>query len=209
MRTLKITLLLAFLIILQMPACQARQEPLPAPTIIAATNTLAPIATNTATATFTPFPSPTTPAATDTPEPTITPTPLPGIGIGTADAIGLLAEFFTFTRSEPVDDQPAQKGISQSGFSSVILIGEPYLMQAELVVDLSAEEEPALTAYWVAFLEYTAHGKEEIMEWVRDNFREAVKNGNTEQTFGNIHITMQVSGGNSQILTLKVVPAGR
>ncbi len=205
MRNINITLLLAFLSILQMPACQARQELLPTPTTMAATNTPAP----TATVTFTPFPSPTEPVNTDTPEPTLTPTPLPGIGIGTADSIGLLAEFFTFTPTEPVDGQPSQKGVSQSGFSSVILIGEPYLTQAELVVDLSAEEEPALTAYWIAFLEYTAHGKEEIMEWVRDNFREAVKNGNTEQTFGNIHITMQVSGGNSQIFTLKVVPAER
>ncbi len=181
-------------------ACQPVQSQTPT---LAPTSTSLPVSTPTST----PLPAATpTATATSSPAPTTTPTPLPGLGVNPDAVIGTLDDFFTFSQSGEQDGQPLQKGVSKSGFSTITLAGEPYLTQAELVIDLSKEESISATAYWILFLEYTAHGGEAAAVWVRDHFNEAAKNGQAGQTFGSARVTLLVSGANNQIFTLNVAP---
>lgn len=182
--------------------CQARSGQLPTP---AATTTSTPLPAQTAT----PHPSATptvlvTSTLTATITPTATLTPLPGLGVETNLAIEALKDFFTLGPAEPIDEQPVQKGTSASGHTTIYLVGEPYLTQAKLTMDISKEEEPESLAYWIVFLEHTTGSGKDALAWVQEHFREAVKNGQAEQMFSSARVTLQVSGANSQILTIKV-----
>ncbi len=193
---------LAVLIVMLLAGCQAGQSPLPAQTA-AATQTMLP------TQTATPRPSPTetaspTATATSTITPTLTPTPLPGLGVEAGAAVEVLKDFFTFSQADPVEGYTVQKGVSESGFTTIRLAGEPYIIEAELVMDISKEVEPASLAYWITFLESTTGRGKDATDWVQEHFREAAKNGQAEQVFGNARVILQVSGGNSQILMIKV-----
>jgi hypothetical protein len=197
--------ILAVLVVMLLTGCQAGQSPLP---------TLAAAATQTTlpTQTAIPRPSPTntappTAAATNTVTPTLTPTPLPGLGVETSAAVEVLKDFFTFSQVNPIEGYTVQKGISESGFTTIRLAGEPYLAGAELVMDISKEAEPASLAYWITFLESTTGSGKDAADWVQEHFREAAKYGQAEQVFGNARVILQVSGANSQILTIKVQPA--
>lgn len=182
-------------------ACQPRQGLLPTATSTA-TNTTIPTQTHTA------LPSNTaTATATSTPIPTQTPTPLPGLGVKTTTVIEGLSDFFTFSPAGEQDGQALQKGVSANGFTKLSLMGDPYLREAELVIDISKEEEPSASLYWLVFLENTTRNGKEAAAWIQENFREAVKNGQAEQTFENIKVTLKVSGDNSQIFVIKVEPA--
>jgi len=181
------------------------------------TNTSTPTSTFTATVTHTPTVTPTvtltqTPTNSPTPTkkpsstPTITPTPPPGLGVEANEIVQTFSDFFKFNEIPDMDGNPAQKGITEEGFSTITLVGNPYLTMAELRIDLSKEFSIAATTYWILFLETTSHGGKPAADWVHDQFPDAVKTGKVEKTFGNAKVILE-SNRNGSLLVLTILAA--
>jgi len=171
--------------------------------IFGPTLTPTPTVTLTPTSTSTPTLPPTT---TPTPLPTSTPTPVPGLGVKTSEVLDTFSGLFEFSDISDSEGNPAQIGTADGGFSTITLVGDPYLTKAELKISLSQENSFIATSYWILFLEVTTHGGKEAADWVHDNFSEAVKNGEVEKTFGR---TKVILGSNSKgsLFLLTVLPA--
>jgi hypothetical protein len=171
--------------------------------------TLTPTPTNTSTPTPTQPPTVTptfTPTPLPTKTPTSTPTPPPGLGITTSEVVNSFTDLFAFSNVPNIDGQSAQKGVTSEGFSTITLIGSPYLVKAELRIDLSRENGALATGYWILFLEVTSHGGEKAANWVQDNFSTAVKNGKVESTFGKAKVILE-SNSRGSLFLLTVLPA--
>lgn len=173
--------------------------------------TFTPSPTNTATPTITPTVTLTfTPTSTSTPKPTSTPrnTPLPpsGLGIRTSAVVSTFADLYEFSDIGDSNGNPAQQGIADEGFSTVTLVGDPYLEKAELKIDLSKENSFIATATWILFLEVTSRGGKEAVDWVHDNFHNAVHNGKVEKIFGKAKVILE-SNSSGSLFLLTVLPA--
>jgi len=167
--------------------------------------TFTPTPTNTPTVTPTLTPT-STPTKKPTSTPTATPTPAPGLGVKASEVVGSFTNLFKFNDIPDVEGNPAQQGATDEGFSTITLIGSPYLIKAELRIDLSREKSYVATVYWILFLELTSNGGKEAADWVHENFSEAVKNGKVEKTFGRAKVVLESDPGGSLFL-LTVVPA--
>ena len=176
------------------------------------TSTATSTATTTNTPTFTPT-STATPTFTRTPthKPTntrtLTPTPLPGLGVSSVDIRKTFSNLFTFQPVADIGGQPAQKGTTPEGYSTITLIGDPYLLRAELQIDLSKENSFAATAYWIMFLEETSHGGKDAADWVGDSYQKVAPKGQIEAVFGKAKVTLEVKGSRGEIFRLVVEPA--
>jgi len=168
------------------------------------TPTITPVPTNTATTTPT-F----TPTVTSTATRTITPTSLPGIGVRPSKVIGALSFAFTFSDVPDIDGGPAKKGINDKGYSSITLIGAPYLTKAILSIDLSREDSMIATGNWIIFLAETAPGGKETADWVHGSFPEAEAHGKVEKVFGNVLVTLQSNPPQGTLFLLTVSPTAR
>jgi hypothetical protein len=173
--------------------------------------TFTPTPTNTSTPTSTPTITPTltsspTPTKKPTSTPTTTPTPLPGLGVKTSEVVDSFTDLFKFSDIPDIDGNAAQKGTTDEGFSTITLVGDPYLVKAELKIDLSRENSFLATGYWILFLEVTSHGGKEAADWVHDNFSEAIKNGKVEKTFGMATVILE-SNRSGSLFLLTVLPA--
>lgn len=166
------------------------------------TNTPTPTITPTSTLTFTPTQTP-----TKKPTPTQTETPIPpsGLGIRASEIVSTFADLFKFSDIPDIDRKPAQKGITEEGFSTITLVGAPYLEKAELEIDLSNENSMLATGYWILFLEAVSHGGQEAADWVHDNFRQAVNKGKVEKVFGKAKVILE-SNHRGSLFRLTVVP---
>jgi hypothetical protein len=167
------------------------------------TNTSTPTNTPTITPTFTSTPTPT---KKPTSTPTTTPTPPPGLGVKASEVVDSFTDLFKFSDIPDVDGNVAQKGITDEGFSTITLVGAPYLDKAELKIDLSRENSFIATGYWILFLEITSHGGEEAADWVHNNFSIAAKNGKVEKIFGKAKVTLE-SNRSGSLFLLTVLPA--
>lgn len=168
--------------------------------------TFTPTPTNTPTATPTLTPT-STPTKKPTSTPTNTPTPLPGLGVRTSDFVSSFTHLFKFSDIPDVEGNAAQQGVADEGFSTITLIGSPYLIKAELRIDLSREKSYVATVYWILFLELTSHSGREAADWVHENFSEAVKNGKVKKTFGRTNVVLE-SNSSGSLFLLTVLPAG-
>jgi hypothetical protein len=173
--------------------------------------TFTPTPTNTPTPTSTPTITPTfTPTLTPTQEPTYTPTSTPtlppGFGVETSKVVDSFSGLFTFSDISDSEGNLAQKGITDEGFSTITLVGAPYLMKAELKIDLSKENSFIATTYWILFLEVTSHGGKEAADWVHDNFPEAGESEKVEKIFGKAKVTLE-SNPSGSLFLLTVLPA--
>lgn len=172
------------------------------------TSTATSTATTTNTPTFTPTPTYTlTPTHKPTNTRTLTPTPLPGLGVSSKDIRETFSILFTFQPVADIGGQPAQKGSATEGYSTITLIGDPYLLRAELQIDLSKENSFAATAYWIMFLEETSHGGKGAADWVRDSYQKVAPKGQIEAVFGKAKVTLEVKGSRGEIFRLIVEPA--
>ena len=181
------------------------------------THSPTPTHTFTPTATYTVTPTPTatsTPTLTltstrpPTKTPTLTPTPLPGLGVKTQEIVKLFADMFTFNKAPDVDGQPAQKGVSSEGTSNtILLVGDPYLVRAELKIDFSRDNFISATVLWNLFLEGTSQGGKDAADWVNANFSEAVKNGRVENTFGKVKVVLEAQDSRGDVITIVILPA--
>jgi hypothetical protein len=167
--------------------------------------TFTPTPTNTSASTSTPTTTP-TPTKKPTSTPTTTPTPPPGLGVKTSEIVSTFSELFKFNDLPEIEGNSAQKGTTNEGFSSITLVGTPYLVKAELEIDLSRENSFIATSYWILFLEVTSHGGKEAADWVHDNFSEAVKNGKVEKIFGKAKVILE-SNRSGSLFLLTVLPA--
>jgi hypothetical protein len=166
--------------------------------------------TITPTATYTPTPTQTrttTPTRKPTSTKTITPTPLPGLGVKASEIEDTFTEFFTFRDIPDVEGNPARKGTTTEGYSTITLVGDPYLMKAELNIDFAKEASFAGTAFWILFLEETTHGGEAAAKWVLDNFKEAIVHHKAEKVFGRTKVTLE-SNITGSLFLLTITPAG-
>ena len=173
--------------------------------------TLAPIPTGTSTLTITPAATRTfTPTLTSTPKPTSTPstTPIPasGLEVRASEVVSSFTDLFRFSDIPDIDGNPAQKGIAEEGFSTITLVGDPYLEKAELRIDLSKENSFIATATWILFLEVTSRGGKEAADWVHDNFPKALNNGKVEEVFGKAKLILE-SNSSGSLFLLTVLPA--
>jgi hypothetical protein len=148
-----------------------------------------------------------TPSSTPTKKPTSTPTntpPLPGLGIKTSEVVSGFSDWdFKFSDIPDVDGNPAQKGISDEGFSSITLVGDPFLLKAELMIDMSREYSSMAREYTLRFLWYTSPGLETI-EWYFDS--DVVSKGKIEEVFETAKVTVESKHGGT-ILLITVAPA--
>ena len=156
------------------------------------------------TVTSTPIPS-NTPAATPTEAVTATSTPNPGLGVKADEVVKTFADLFTFSPIPDIDGNPAQKGVTEEGFSTITLVGAPYLVKAELKIDRSQENSFIATSYWILFLETVSHGGKEAADWVSSNFSKAMEDGKVENTFGAAKVILE-SDKNGSIFILTIVP---
>jgi len=165
-----------------------------------------PTPTNTAipTATLTSIPTH-TPDATATEADTPTPTPNPGLAVKADDVVKTFTDLFTFETIPDIDGKPAQKGVTEEGFSTITLIGSPYLIKAELKIDKSQENSFIATSYWILFLETVSHGGKEAADWVSSNFSKAMEDGKVENTFGAARVILE-SDKNGSLFLLTIVP---
>jgi hypothetical protein len=164
--------------------------------------TFTPTPTNTPTVTPTLTPT-VTPTKKPTSTPTNTPTPLPGLGVKTSDVVSSFSHSFKFSDIPDVEGNTAQKGIMDEGFSTITLVGSPYLIKAELRIDLSRENSAIATITWILFLEVTSRGGKEAADWVHDSFPEAVRSGKVEKTFGKANVVLESdSSGSLFVLTV-------
>ena len=173
--------------------------------------TFTPTPTNTSTPTNTPtiiptFTSTLTPTQKPTSTSTTTPTPPPGLGVKASEVVDSFTDLFKFSNIPDIDGNTAQKGITDEGFSTITLVGAPYLIKAELKIDLSRESSFIATGYWILFLEITSHGGEEAASWVHDNFSLATKNGKVEKIFGKAKVVLE-SNRNGSLFLLTILPA--
>ena len=106
-----------------------------------------------------------------------------------------------------MDGQPAQKGKTEDGYSSIMLVGDPYLSRAELRIDLDKENSLIATGFWILFLEITTKGGEGMAKWVHDQYPEAMAHGIAETRYGKLNITLEARGEKAQIFVLIVEPA--
>jgi hypothetical protein len=170
--------------------------------------TLTPTPTNTLTPTPTLTPT-ITPTFTSTPSPTATitatPTPPPGLGVETDKVISSFKDLFEFSEIDDIDGHPAQKGVTEEGYSTITLVGAPYLIKAELKIDKANENSFVGTMYWILFLEVTSHGGKEAADWVRDNFSVAMENGKVENTFGKAKVILE-SNNSGSLFLLTILP---
>ncbi len=177
------------------------------------TNTLTPTATATFTPTLTATPTITptfTPTATatraPTKTPTLTPTRMPGLGIRTQTMIDAFDSLFTFSAIEDVDEQPAQQGVDN--YTTITLIGDPYLTKAVLQIDMLHEDMFIAIACWILFLEKTTYGGKEAADWVAENIFVVVgtHHAPVEKVFGNARVTLSAQGYQSEIFVMTVEP---
>jgi hypothetical protein len=169
-----------------------------------------PAFTPTPTSTSTPMPTNTptiTPILTPTliPTTTATPTPLAGLGLKTSEVVDSFKDLFTFNAIPDIDGNPAQKGVTEEGFSAITLIGAPSLLKAELKIDKSQENSFIATGYWIFFLEVISHGGKEAADWVRDSFPIAMTDGKVEKTFGNARVILE-SNESGSLFLLTILP---
>ena len=199
---MKKTIILLFLFSFLVSACGPGQifGPTLTPT---PTGTSTPTITPTATLTF-------TPTLTSTPKPTSTPstTPVPpsGLGVRASEVVSSFTDLFKFSEIPNVDGKPAQQGIAEEGFSTITLVGDPYVEKAQLQIDLSKENSFIATATWILFLEVTSRGGKEAADWVHDNFPRAVNSGKVEELFGKVKLILESTSSGSLFL-LTVLPA--
>jgi hypothetical protein len=200
--SMKKTITLLFLFSLLISGCGPGQifGPTFTPT---PTSTSTPTITPTSTLTFTPTLTP-----TKKPTPTQTDTPIPpsGLGIRTSSLVSSFSDMFKFSDIPDIDGYPAQKGSTDEGFSTITLVGDPYLERAELEIDLSQENSLVATANWIYFLEVTSRGGQEAADWVHDSFPQAANNGKVEKVFGNVKVILE-SNRRGSLFRLTVVPA--
>ncbi len=165
-----------------------------------------PTPTNTPVPTVTATPIPTnTLAATPTEPVTPTPTPNPGLGVTADEVVKTFTNLFTFGAIPDIDGNPAQKGVTEEGFSTITLVGTPYLVKAELKIDKSQENSFIATSYWILFLETVSHGGKEAADWVSSNFSKAMENGKVENTFGAAKVILK-SNKSGSLFILTIVP---
>lgn len=165
--------------------------------------------TITPTATFTPTPTQTrtsTPTRKPTSTKTITPTPLPGLGVKASEIVNAFTEFFTFRDIPDIEGNPAKRGTTEEGYSTITLVGDPYLVKAELNIEVDKEDSISGTAFWILFLERTTHSGEAAAVWVYDNFKEAIVHHKAEKVFGRTRVTLE-SNIIGTLFKLTITPA--
>jgi hypothetical protein len=92
--------------------------------------------------------------------------------------------------------------VTTEGYSKITLVGSPYLVRAELRIDLSQENTMFATGYWILFLEDTSHGGKEAADWVHDNFPKATQSGKLQNTFGWARLTLESNRSGSFFLLI-------
>jgi hypothetical protein len=165
--------------------------------------TATPTATSTAVETSTPTFMPTR-TVRPTHTASATPTRLPGLGITTEDMKKRFIPSFTFTDMADIDLQPAQKGVTQKGYTSLIVVGDPFLLKAEIQIDLSQEDQRTATNYWMILLSLTSENSEAIMKWVIENYNSTLKLGAIEMEFSDARVTLGSGGDQGQIFRLVI-----
>jgi hypothetical protein len=179
----------------------------PTPTVTATpTNTATPTSTPTVTATLTSTPTPTA-TRKPTRTPTRVPTLAPGLGIKTEKVVEDFADIVRFSPLPAVDGEPAQKGVVENGYSIMTLVGDPYLLKAELRIDLLRENQFQAVALWIMFLEFTTHAGKPAADWVMDNFPKARDTGKVEKIFGIARVTLE-SNVTGTLFLLTIEPVG-
>ena len=158
---------------------------------VTSTSTLTSTSTATVTRTRTPTLTPTVTATS-----TQTDTPLPGLGVTPSDiSVSFSDVDFRFSRIPNIHGMRAQKGTSTDGYMTITLIGEPYLSEAILQIDMLHENGFIATAVWILFLSEAApqSGKDGA-DWVHNNYSKALETGSVQTTFGNAKIILESTG---------------
>ncbi len=164
-------------------------DPTPAPALVP-TQTPLPPPTDTVIPTLTPSIT-LPPRPSRTPSPTLTPQPntppVPNLGVLAKQAVDGMGIFkgYDFVDLPDIDRQSARRAEIAQNFTTITLVGDPYLIRAELSMDLSKLKDiDIINMNIISFLCSTTDCGLTAIDWARHSLPEATQKGRIEKTFG-------------------------